>query len=101
MKKVTLEKIQERLVELLQPGIENAKSKEYLASAIGCSISQVRKAIKELRKSYPICSCIKPGGYWLATTADEVREFAMLLLQHIEGYECTYNRMRSHLENMR
>lgn len=59
---------------------------------------EIKKAISELRKFYPICSretC--GGGYWIAEDENDIKEFIEMINRRTLGYISTMDCMRNHL----
>ncbi len=67
---------QERLLNLLQFGKENAVTRDYLSFMLDRNDREIRRMIEELRQEgYIICSSTQHKGYWKPTKRSEVNEF--------------------------
>lgn len=90
---------QERLLNLIPYGKENAVSREYLSYMLGKKDRMVRILIKELRiKGNIICSDSKSKGYWKPTKRSEVRDFITQMSHY--GKQC-FNAAKSAREYMK
>ncbi|MCK5236303.1 MAG: hypothetical protein KAR06_04880 [Deltaproteobacteria bacterium] len=72
--------IEAEVLSLIRKGRENAIRSKVIADYVRIPERQVRLAIRELIKTYPIASTTEaPAGYFIAITQEEVKQYALSL----------------------
>lgn len=64
----------------------------------GWSYRKIKQIITELRMFIPVCSKeTGDGGYWIASSAAEVKAFVVMIKNRRDGYDRTITRMENHI----
>lgn len=98
-----IEEIEDTLDYIVLNKIQNASRTlpiklKRLCDEINISPRIAKRIITKLRKEYPIVSKeTNGGGYWMATTPEEVNDFISMINARKFGYEETINTMKKHL----
>lgn len=96
-----MEHLKSMVLELIPDKRAEAIQSKELQALTGLPLRRLKEVITELRKEYPICSKeIDGGGYWIAESENDIREFIMMIAKRRNGYNKTINRMQRHLDSM-
>ena len=91
--------IANRVLESITGTTKEPTSTKELMLRTGLTLRQLKAVIYQLRKDHPICSRSKDGGgYWIAQTDDEVREFINMLHARVYSSQKTLDYMLNHLD---
>lgn len=90
--------MKERLLNLIPDEKERAITGRELTSLTGIKLRQLKVLITELRMEYPICSKeTEGGGYWMAETNEDIKEFVKMISRRRDGYNKTIEVMQNHI----
>lgn len=90
--------MKERLLNLIPNEKERAITGRELTSLTGIKLRQLKVLITELRMEYPICSKeTEGGGYWMAETDEDIKEFVKMISRRRDGYNKTIEVMQNHI----
>ena len=90
--------MKERLLTLIPKDKNNAVTSRELTSLTGIKFRYLKSLITELRMEYPICSKeTEGGGYWMAESDDDIKEFIKMIGRRRDGYNKTIEVMQNHI----
>lgn len=90
--------VEEIVLENIPTGQESAIYSGDLVLRTGIGRRQLKKIITKLRKQYPIVSKeTDGGGYWIATTREEIIEFIAMIKRRRNAYNVTINEMLKYI----
>ena len=96
-----MENLKSMVLELIPDKRAEAIQSKELQALTGLPLRKLKEVITELRKTYPICSKeTDGGGYWIAESESDIREFITMIAKRRNGYTKTINRMRRHLDDV-
>ncbi len=76
----TYEMYKQVILELIPKGKDNRKPMQHFRDHTGLPRRLITDILKDLREEYPICTTRQsPGGYWIATTSEELEETILML----------------------
>lgn len=88
------ERLKAHVLSFIPKGRVNAVKQRDLCSYTGLKPRELKVVITALRKKYPICSKeTEGGGYWIATSRDEVFTFIQMIKARQAGYKKTISSM--------
>ncbi len=79
------------IADVLGTGIQNAKTTQQLSFILGRTSRDITRGVQaERRRGVPICSSTtRPRGYYLASTAEDMRRFCRKLSQRAREIDKT------------
>ena len=101
MKKEEFNDLAELVLGSITGTSENPTTRDELLRRTGLKLRDLKLIIYRLREHYPICSReTDGGGYWIANTDDDVREYIQMLVNRMRGNNTTIKYMLSHLKSL-
>jgi len=98
MRKKNMEALLPRILDLLSHTESNAISGSDIMAYTGLTRREVTDLMVKLRETYPVCSKVHDGGgYWIATTNNEISRYIGQLDRRISGIKRTMALMTEHI----
>ena len=92
------ETLKDVIKESIPYGYDNRITLRELVRWTGLSSAEIKKIIAELRIELPIVAQhANGGGYWVATTEAEIKDFINLITAHRNAVNKTISIMQEHL----
>lgn len=94
------ENMNEKVLNLIPTEKEHAITSQELIKLTGLKFRELKRIITELRVEYPICAKeTGGGGYWIAETDYDIKEFIGMISRRRDGYNKTIDVMENHIAN--
>ena len=101
MKATNKVEIAEIVKSLIPDKKENAITSRQLMQLTGLSFRELKQVISYLRIDNKICSKeTDGGGYWIAESDDDIRDFVAMIKRRRDGYNDTIALMENHIETI-
>ena len=89
----------DRILGLIPSKKKYALSGSEISLITGYSSRKVRRLINDLRNEFPIVAKeADKGGYWLAESKEDIKDFINMQQNRMNGYQRTINAMANHLK---
>lgn len=93
--------LNKRVLFFIPKGKHNAIPQFELCKLTGLKPRELKEIITKLRKKHPICSKqTQGGGYWIAESRAEVKEFIDMIKARKAGYSRTISSMYGRMYEM-